>query len=150
MNEKLNYENTSAQAEMKPKNYYLNPDGSIKRFVFWEDIMRASGSKGVPVATSLREFFDKSVLSKKEMADFALYTTHNAELIQSAVTLIHSLKITEQEAPSANIIVEYFGNSGIDPAIRGLSWDIDALMNWPLGTVMPDTRKDLSRFQRKS
>lgn len=131
---------------MKSKEEYLRQDGSIERFKFNADIRRAARDSQRPVSGVLKEFFDGSQFTKREMGKFALHTSSQESLVDGAVTLIHALGLTEEQAPSLNILLEYFGASPSDPQILGMSWNIDTMLNWKQGTVMPESRQYLARL----
>lgn len=132
--------------KMRPKEEYFKIDGSIFFSQFNIDIRRAARDCKQPVPVVLRDFFKTTEFSKREMGDFAFGTSHGFSLIEAAVTLVHALGITEEEAPSSNIIVEYFGQSPTDPIVLGDSLRIDTMLNWEQGTVMPQTKNSAFNF----
>ena len=131
---------------IKPKEVYTKPDDSIDRFKFREDILRHARDHQISVSTALKEFFTTSTLTKREMGSFALNATRDQNFVDGTVILIHALGISEEEAPSLNILQEYLGASKTDPQVWGMSWIIDSMLNWKQGTILPESRGQLQKL----
>ena len=133
---------------LKSKEDYISADGAIDRFNFNADIKLYARDQKISIPGALKEFFESSQFTEREKGSFALYTSKSANLVDGAVTLIHALQLTEQSASSYNIMIAYFGSSASDPSVWGLSWNIDTMMNWPQGTIMPESRPQLAKIQK--
>ena len=121
---------------------------TINRAKFLEDIKSYAYNFGKSIPQALGVFFEANPqLSKKQKGSFALETSVSGNLIDGAVTLFHTLNITKENASS--VLMEYIGVSLIDPQISAASWNIDRMMNWPIGTSLPDSHKHLEYLKRK-
>ena len=131
---------------IKPREVYIKPGDSIDRIKFREEILRYARDRQISVSTALKEFFTTSTFTKREMGRFALSATRDESLVDGTVILIHALGVSEEEAPSLNILQEYIGASKTDPQVWGASWIIDSMLNWKQGTILPESREQLQRL----
>lgn len=131
---------------MKEKEYYLNGPENVDRNKFRPDILRCAREQGVPVSEILASFFESGEFTKKEMGLFAINTSANGELVESAVILMHAFGVTAETAPKMRVLEDYIGVSDTDPQIWGASWVIDSAMNWPPGTSLVKSRTQLAKM----
>lgn len=132
-------------SRMKAKNCYLKDD-VVNDAIFRPDLITEARDRGVPVITVLREFFASATFTKLELGRFATRVSATGLLIEGALILLRTLEISEDVAPTLNFLPDYFNASPSDPTYSGISWMIDSILGWKLGTIMPQSRGYLARF----
>jgi hypothetical protein len=135
--------NNQIKLLMESKVDYLLPNGDVIREEFRHDLIKCAHERKVSLYTVLKEFFASGEFTKVEMGRFALNTSASGNLLEGAMALIHVLGVTQETAPAIRVMEDYLGVRQSDPYMWGISWTIDSFMNWPLGTILPSSKRQL-------
>ncbi len=134
---------------MKPKESYYTAEG-IDRVLFHNDIKMCARSNGMPVPSVLRMFFDSArEITNEEKGSFALCASAKGDIVNGTVILIHALGITKDMAATENVMVNYVKVNDKNPETYANSFQIDSMMCWPEGTVLPASQKSLEAYRKK-
>ena len=134
---------------MKAKSGYF-ANGEIMRGAFQMDLVNAAFSIGVSISSIMTVFFASETFTEREMGSFACNVSAKGSILEGAPVLVRALGITQDQAPSMNILPKYFDFSGGGPHFCEVAWAIDAILDWPLGTIMPSSRWMISLYKARA